>query len=180
MINIVEQRKTDHFYALETFGGRGRMLTFDLYRMVDKMDIWEINNEYEKDLKRRFPCANIKICDSIEEIKNVEDNTYNLVSMDNPPYLEPFSMYPEAFRILKNIGIIITNSISSKKINKQTITDEQIAKRYNFYKSDNVDVGHIVKTFINLAHESGYEVNWVLVNPNSIVDTLAMKVTEYE
>lgn len=148
--------------SLEVFGCIGNVHTMDLASIVNDLEIWEINPEYEVHLKRRFPKSEIKITDSYEEIKRCSKK-FDLVVVDNPSvakdHYEHFDLFPHIFEILNNVAIIIL--IVMPKISLYS-SDEWLKKRRSFYNStsqNNIYLNEMEKKYINLAEQNGWHVN---------------------
>ena len=59
--------------AIEIFGGIGQN-DIAIARNVKTFEIWEIDEKLKPELEKKFPSAKIRICNSIESLKQYENN----------------------------------------------------------------------------------------------------------
>ena len=110
---IKEVADFSQFDVLDCFGGRAGKLgqTQHLTGKFKTLTIWEFNPIYEKNLREKFPDADIKICDAFEAILAV-DRKFDLVIMDHSitmsgNHVESHDLFPHVFRILKDHSFIL-------------------------------------------------------------------------
>ena len=97
------------------FGRKGDWQTALFANKVKSLEVWEIEKDYESDLKKNLPNVTIKIHDSIEFLTNGKNlSKFELILIDNPmnvfgPIDERTAspMYCEHFDVLRNIGKIV-------------------------------------------------------------------------
>ena len=79
--NGIQINKLD---AIEIFGGKG--LNDSIFAKNTKtFEVWEIEEELKKELKKNLPNAKITICDSIKILNEKNDfKKYDLILIDNP------------------------------------------------------------------------------------------------
>jgi len=175
--------------ALEVFGGDGTMHTKDYADSVKSLDIWEYDPDYEKDLKVRFPRANIKICDSYLQVKK---NTvhYDLVVVDNPiqtsgGHCEHFDLFPDIFKIMNDDCLVILNVIPDiiQTIKYPELASEyHLNKRKEFYNAvdpEHITDGELTLTYNNLVKNNGFYIEWILTLRRTFVYYLAMKLKRW-
>ena len=97
--------------AIEIFGGTGHN-DISVAKNVKTFEIWEIDEKLKPELEKRFPGAKIKICNSVEMLRQNENTSkFDLIMIDNP--IGVFGVeknsfeYCEHFDIIENIGKLI-------------------------------------------------------------------------
>jgi hypothetical protein len=154
------------FSALEVFGCDGQNHTKDISSVVAKLEIWEIQPEYEAVLKRKFPQAEVKITDSFEEIKRTS-RVYDLIVVDNNfklacNHYEHFDLFPDVFRVLHDPAIMILNVFPNvNKSKAQKNASERLKQRQMFYNAADptkITFAEIKNAYLMLAGQNG----WVL------------------
>lgn len=117
LVNQLEKRdvKFNNLKTLEVFGRKGDWHTIIFYKKVKALEVWEINPQFEVDLKKNLPNATIKIQDSIDTLEKSHDlQKFDLILIDNPmnvfgPINEKTenNRYCEHFDVMKNIQKLI-------------------------------------------------------------------------
>ena len=97
--------------AIEIFGGTGQN-DVAVAVSVKTFEIWEIDGKLKPELEKKFPNAKIKICNSIERLKQYQDTSkFDLIMIDNPTNVfgagKNSSEYCEHFDMIKNVGKLI-------------------------------------------------------------------------
>lgn len=146
ILEILERKSIDlsKMQALEVFGREGDWQTVVYADKVKSLDVWEIDPIFEKGLRKNLPKANIKIVDSIQEIKKRQHfSKYEFIVIDNAQncygpknrYCEHFDVIPNIAKLLNKKGIIIFN------INKEPFDFEKFPhwqkRRSRFYNTKN-------------------------------------------
>jgi hypothetical protein len=165
-------------HALEVFGGNGESVEKYYVNLVKELDVWEINESFEVQLKNNLPKANIKIVDSFEEIKRT-NKTYEMVVIDNPmqnfgEHCENFDMFIDIFKVVKNEAIIILDimpNIEDVPIEFNYLkSSDHILCRKLFYRTTNplkISVEEIVETYKDIIHKNNYELEWYFTEERS-------------
>jgi len=102
---------------------------------VKTFEIWEIDQKLKPQLEKRFPNSKIKICDSIEILKNSQKiRKSDLILIDNP--MSVFGMeknsvgYCEHFDVIKNIEKLIDKeAIVIFLVNKKPFFSKKLKKK---------------------------------------------------
>ena len=58
--------KLNELHVLEMFGRDGTAHVIEYAKKIKKLEVWEIDDKWEGDLKKNLPDAEIKIHDSVE------------------------------------------------------------------------------------------------------------------
>jgi len=106
--------------CLEIFGRDGTWHVSIFSKLVKSLEIWEVDQKWESDLKKNFPNSKIKIIDSIKTIKNNSDlPKIDLLLIDNPmnvyensngvKYCEHFDVIKEIYKFCKKEILVIFN-----------------------------------------------------------------------
>ena len=176
--------------VLEMFGCVGKGHIDDYVDKVGSLDIWEIDSQCEPILKVKFPQANIKICDSFQEVQ-ATPNKYDMVILDNPmavygdgKYCENFELFPDIFRITNDSCILILNVIPSvteewKKSYPHVFTPEHLQRRCKFYQceqSTNLGLDYLAYTYAVWIFNAGYYVKHMLAVERSCVYYLGLVI----
>lgn len=172
--------------TLEVFGRDGDYHSLDYIDNVKNFEIWEINPEFESNLKINFPNATIKITDSYHEIRST-NKKYDTIIIDN--HQGPFADKCEHFEILKDCllklndkGVIITNvmfDISKSKYNiPDTAQIHHIERRKEFYNRNNgitISEQEFEKFYISFARSQGFNTAHIfLVKRNYLMTYLVL------
>lgn len=157
--------------ALEVFGGNGKSVDRYFIDKVKRLDVWEIDQNREIELKNNLPKANIKIVDSFDEIKKTK-NKYDIILMDNPmamfgSHCEHFDMFIHIFNILKDEGIIILDLIPKLEdmpIEFEYLTgDMHLLCRKLFYRTEtplNIPIKDMISIYEDIINKKGYMIEW--------------------
>jgi len=124
----------EKLHAVEIFGGTGKTDAI-LAKNVKTFEIWEIDQKLKPQLEKRFPNSKIKICDSIEILKNSQKiRKSDLILIDNP--MSVFGMeknsvgYCEHFDVIKNIEKLIDKeAIVIFLVNKKPFFSKKLKKK---------------------------------------------------
>lgn len=174
LISVLQKHDTDlrNMTAIELFARGGDWHTMAYADEVRSLEVWEIDNRWELDLKKNLPKAKIKIIDTIETLRNSVDlPKFDLIVIDNPmnqygPSLNNVPQYCEHFEVLENIPKLISNeAILIFNINKKPINYEQWPlwkkRREEFYgvlNTDNLEIDFLFEFYKKLFSELGFEV----------------------
>jgi len=176
--------------TLEMFGCVGKGHIDDYADKVGSLDIWEIDSQYEPILKVKFPQANIKICDSFQEVQTTQ-NKYDLVIIDNPmsiygdgKHCENFELFPDIFRITNESCILILNVIPKidegwHKSYPHVFTPEHLQRRCKFYQcenSDNLAMDYLAYIYAIWIFKAGYYVKYMLKEQRTCVYYLGLVI----
>ena len=158
--------------ALEVFGGTGEIHTVDYASRVKSLTVWEINPELESRLRRNLPLANIKITNSLDEVRTTSKK-FNLVVLDNALFVsesslcEHFDFFPAVFRILADRAVLIMNVVpeASPEFRQefQVFDPYHLRRRAEFYGSvcpETVPIDEMVETYRTLAAKASFELDW--------------------
>jgi hypothetical protein len=154
----------ENLQALEIFGGTGEYHVKDYAPYVSTLEVWEYNSECENSLKRNLPMAKVKITDSFKEIK-ITPGKYNFILVDCVGH---YGIFPDVFRIAMDPTVMVITVIPqitqrTRKRFPHQATDEQMASRCKFYKTDrpeNISFDEIAKTYEELCRANGFDVEW--------------------
>ena len=156
--------------ALELFGRKGDWHVIDYAAHVSKLEIWEIDPQYRKDLKRNFPRSKIRIVDSFQEIKKDGDK-FDLIVSDNSvycadgdEYCEHFELFPYVFGRMNSPCILILN-INTKPYNfiKGSEWWKRRARFYETDKPDDISFGKIDLQYRKICHQSNRQTGFSFV-----------------
>ena len=76
--------KLNELHVLEMFGRDGTAHVIEYAKKIKKLEVWEIDDKWEGDLKKNLPDAEIKIHDSVEMLNNGNNlSKYDMVIIDN-------------------------------------------------------------------------------------------------
>ena len=154
LIEQLEQRnvKLNNLKTLEIFGRKGDWQTTIFYKKVKMLEVWEINQEYEIDLKKNLPNTTIKIQDSIDVLEKYHDlPKFDLILIDNPMnifgsvnekiknkgYCEHFDIMKNIQKLIKSEAIIIFN-VNRKPFDYNNNPSWKL-RRNEFYKIENTE-----------------------------------------
>ena len=178
--------------ALEVFGYFGTSHTTVYANKVSDLDVWEINPNCLFPLKENLRKANIKITNSYDELKKTTKK-YDLVVIDNPMsifadglYCEHFEVFPDIFKVISNDSVVILNVIpkhtkKSKKIWKNTLKEDQLQRRKEFYNlesPENISKIQLKNYYERLFNNNGFNVEWSFFVKRTFIYYLAIKITK--
>jgi len=167
---INKRQPLDTMDALDIFAREGDWHSAYLTSRVKNLTAWEVKEAHEAKLRQNFPEADVKICDSYEEIKRT-DKIFDLVVIDNnllgTTHVEHFDLYPQLFRILKPRAFVVQNVIPDPYMYRPMVADEVQKRRKEFYSSssDIVPLPYIIRRYHILATKNGHIVRWDHVSP---------------
>ena len=163
--------------AIEIFGGTGHN-DISVANNVKTFEIWEIDEKLKPELEKKFPNAKIRICNSIERLKQYENTSkFDLIMIDNP--ISVFGVeknsfeYCEHFDIIKNVGKLIDKeAIVIFLINKKPFFFNKLKKknelwrkrRQEFYgkiDTDNMSVQFLTNFYTELFKSFGLQTVFV-------------------
>ncbi|MCY6353981.1 nucleoside-diphosphate sugar epimerase/dehydratase [Clostridium sp. ZS2-4] len=194
MVNIqkkIEEKgvKFNKLKVLEVFGGNGKGHTLEYYNKVNNLEVWEINPEYEKDLKENLPKADIKITDTFEEVK-ITEKKYDMVVIDNSPgmfgnHCEHLDLIKFVPRIINDEAIIILNIVPERteKTDNYKYAECFNEKHNNFRKlfyetlnPEKIDINYMVKIYEKFFLSKNFKLEWYLYEKRSFVYYLVLKL----
>ena len=151
--------------GLEIFGYQGWYHTIHYKEFVENLEVWEINPDCEKHLKKNVPQGKIVIGDSYELIRNVKIK-YDLIVIDNHQglfgnkYCEHFEIINDCFKALQNNAVLILNFISEmdakQKIEHPNGYLAHKIRRDEYYglnNSESISLDFIQNFYTNLAQQ---------------------------
>lgn len=149
--------------CLDVFARDGSWHSHAFASRVKEYTAWEINGTFEEALLKNFPKANVRICDSFEQIKH-ETGKYDLVVIDNnlitPRHPEHFDLYPHIFKVLNDTAYVVKNVIPDPYTYRDTWPDELIAARNKFYGTNDprgrASLDEMDEKYRRLADENGF------------------------
>lgn len=165
------------FHALEFFARTGEWQTTAYASKVAQLDAWEIDYEFEEELRRNLPGANISIGDSFLLARDPKVRShYDLIVLDNPQgsygpddvYTEHFQALPLVLPMLKDPGLVIFN------INRAPFDFEQHPqwrKRreawYGINTTDNIPIDFLLEHYRRYFRAQGYETGFCFNEPRN-------------
>lgn len=164
--------------ALEVFGGSGKSVDVYILDKVKSLEVWEIEQSREVELKSNLPGAEIKIVDSFKQIKKTK-NKYDVIIMDNPmamfgSHCEHFDMYIDIFNVVKDESIIILDIIPKLEgipSRFESLKDEMhLLCRKLFYRTENslnIPIDDIISAYENIINKNGYTLEWSFIEERS-------------
>jgi hypothetical protein len=171
----IERRgvKLGDLRALEVFGYTGERLTKYYAKRVAALEVWEIDESLEKELRRNLPGAIVKIVDSFAEIERTE-RTYDLVVIDNhigmfgEGHCEHFDLFPSLSRVLSDSPIVVTNICSGDdkvtRAHYPTLFEgPHLAHRRVFYGTSDptaITLDRLAAHYSALFAAMGFETEW--------------------
>ena len=184
------------FNALEVFGSSGEGHLKDYASLVSTLEIWEIDPEYEKILRRFFRRAEVKIADSFKEIKTTSKK-YNFIVVDNGTsissasygrHCEHFDLFPDIFRIAMDSSVLILNIIPevdsvALKAYPYLFNDEQLLHRKNFYKTnrpEKMTSEEMVEAYRKMLMANDFNLEWYFFQKRNFIYYLVLKITKSE
>ena len=126
--------------AIEIFGGTGQN-DVAVAISVKTFEIWEIDGKLKPELEKKFPNAKIKICNSIERLKQYQNTSkFDLIMIDNPISVfgagKNSSEYCEHFDMIKNVGKLIDKeAIVIFLINKKPFFFNKLKKKNELWRN---------------------------------------------
>ena len=163
--------KLNRLNALEVFGRSGEWHTDAYANRVKSVEIWEIDEKWENNLKKKFPDAKIKIIDSIEFVnRNKNLQKFDFVVIDNPQnvygikdsdlnsgYCEHFNIINKIDRLIGTEGIIVFN-VNQKPYNyeKWPMWKKRREKFYNTENTEDMDLEYLIGFYENYFSKMGY------------------------
>ena len=152
--------------ALEFFARIGSWQTVQYSEKVNSLAAWEIDSQFEKELKRNLPTANIKIGDSFEIAKTISQK-YDFIVFDNPQgvygkYCEHFEAL-ELFSDLTDDFGIVTFNVNKKPFDyNEAFNSEWKLRRCNYYGFDAflLSTEFIIDFYNNKFEEYGFSVSF--------------------
>lgn len=148
------QINLNHLTALEMFARKGNWQAHVYADKVRSLDAWEIEKNFEVELKQNLPKANVMIVDSIQKIKNENYSSlkkYDLIVIDNGQncygenrkYCEHFDVLPHINKLISDTSIVVFN-VNKNPINYEKYLDWK-QRRDEFYQMNtkNMDIGDL-------------------------------------
>ncbi|MCS4472007.1 hypothetical protein JQ036_17750 [Clostridium botulinum] len=174
---------------LEVFGGKGEYHTLHYCNKVKSLDIWEINKEFQTDLRKNLPKANVKITDSFKEISRI-NKKYDMIVIDNSPgpyggHCEHFDLLPSVYNVIKDEAMLVLNVIPKRtkesdeyKSIKCFNEEHNIFRKifYNTSNPENISIGYIKKLYEKISELNNYFIEWSFSVQRSFVHYLVLKV----
>jgi len=167
----------ENYNTIELFGREGSWQTKLFANKVKNLEVWEIDNSFEKKLRENLPKSEVKIVDSIKTLQeNKNFPAYDLILIDNPNNTYGLNgTYCEHFDILKNIKKLIHNrALIIFNVNRKPFNYEEFPKwrkrRDEFYgtkKTEDMSITNLLKFyeefFDNLGLKTIFSINVVRV-----------------
>jgi hypothetical protein len=142
----------DKLDSLDMFGRDGKWQTSMFANKIKSLEVWEIDRQWEKELKNTLQNAKIRILDSIENLEQLDKSLkFDLILIDNPMNLfgpinseTKLPKYCEHFEVLKNIEKIMNNeTIVIFNVNRKPFDYEKFPlwkkRRELFYQINSTD-----------------------------------------
>jgi hypothetical protein len=147
MKNIISKIKNEiNLYevtALEFFAREGDWQTQDYAEFVKELHAWEIDPQFENNLRRNVPKAKVRIGDSYQMAKEKEFNSiFDMIILDNPQnvfgqYCEHFEALPlikDLFKSKDKLTLIF--NINKKPFNYESQAAWQLRRNEYYEVSD--------------------------------------------
>jgi hypothetical protein len=178
---------TSNCQALEAFARRGDWHTVDYAPYVAHVTAWEIDPNFEKDLRRKLPKGTVKITDSYQEMQTT-DKKFDFLVLDAPlvphgGHIEHYDLFPAVFRIIPDSAILIINLVpyvDTKWSYPLPFTEPHLKKRAEFYRTDhpeNLSFDEMMETYRRILKEAGFALEWYTIeNRMSTFNYCAMKI----
>ncbi len=173
VINVLKKHKVelDKLNSIELFGRGGDWHTVAYADKVKSLEVWEIDENWEYELRKNLPHAKIKIVDSIKMLRNSVDlPKFDLIMIDNPmnlygPIVNGIPQYCEHFEVLEEISKLIDkNAIIVFNVNKKPFDYEQYLlwkkrreKFYGTFNTDDLSLDFLFEFYKNLFLKLGFE-----------------------
>jgi hypothetical protein len=160
--------------GLDVYGGTGFRTTKHYAPLLRSLEVWEINPNFEPELRRNLPNACVKIVDSYEEI-NRAHGKYSFIHVDSPVsthggHVEHFDLFPHIFRLMDDDSVLVIHVISqadprtSAHPDYTDLLDEaRVARRSSFYEteqSDNIPLEQLAAHYRRLMEKNGLTLEW--------------------
>jgi hypothetical protein len=185
LINKLESKGIDFnkFSAIELFGRDGSWQTKLFGEKVNKLEVWEINKKFEKELRKNIPKSKIKIINSIKALQeNKKFQLFDLILIDNPNNtygnnddILTSEKYCEHFDILGNIGKLINKealvifNVNRNPFNYSKFPDWKKRREifYGIKNTENITIEKLLifyeKFFKKIGFETIFHVNVIRV-----------------
>jgi len=160
--------KLNNLHTVEVFGRTGEWHTKVYADKVKSLEIWEIDSEWKKQLKKNFPNAKIRIIDSIKLI-NESTNLpkYDFIIVDNPQnlfrstklrarYCEHFEVLTKIDRLIDNYGIIVFN-VNPKPFDyeKWPLWKKRREDFYNINNTEEIEINFLTNFYVQFFNNIG-------------------------
>jgi len=157
--------------VLECFAFTGAMHTLDYSRKVRSLEVWEINPNHEKTLRKHFPDAEVRMTDTYEEIIR-RDRTFNVIVVDNSPVHEPhvehYDIFPALFRLMQDTCTVILNVMPDlhtaiRQSYPEMLLEPVLRSRAAFYKvRDPLRIAErdLIAPYAAFATGEGFTLRW--------------------
>jgi hypothetical protein len=128
------------YRALEFFARAGDWQTNAYATKVKSLSAWEINPDFELDLKRNLPGAEIRIGDSYElALEESRQGTFEFIVFDNPQnvfadHCEHFEALPLISQLMATKGLVVFNI--NRRPFKYVESPEWQRRRKEYYGRD--------------------------------------------
>lgn len=170
MKNIVKKLKVrmslSDMTALEFYAREGDWQTLDYSKEVAALHAWEIDSQFEANLRKNLPEAQVRIGDSYALARLDEfQNKFDFIVIDNPQNI--FGGFCEHFEALpltkglakKNKDIVVIFNINKTPFNYESQTAWQ-SRRSEYYGTDasNLSLDFLQKFYAKKMSELGFEV----------------------
>jgi len=177
------------FHALELFAREGDWHTTAYADRVKSLDAWEVELAFKEGLARNVPQAEIKIVDSIQEIKNpAHRGKYEFIVADNPQgcyglnnqYCEHFDVIPQACELLGDQGILIFN-VNTQPYNFDKFPEWQ-KRRREYYRIDDaskLSLAFLLDFYEKMFQEKGYAAEFSFSLPRGGYDNTGLHYLYY-
>ncbi len=144
----------ENYSAIELFGRDASWQTKLFAKKVKTLEVWEINNEFEKQLKENLPESKVKIIDSIKTLKENDNfHSFDLILIDNPnntyglngEYCEHFDILGNIVKLIDKKAVVIFN-VNRKPFNYSRFPDWK-KRRDEFYDikdTENVSIEELL------------------------------------
>ena len=162
--------------ALEVFGHVGKMVTVDYASAVAGLEVWEIEQQFETELRRNVPQACVRIVDSYVQLR-LTTRKFGLVVVDNGAmcgkHYEHFGVFPDVFRVLEDFAVLILNVVPEVYV-QDAMTSEHHRRRQDFYERDpnHVPLEEMIRVYRRLANTSGFHVRWWFIKDRYFLPSL--------
>lgn len=152
--------------ALEFFAREGDWQTLDYVNKVKTVHAWEIDPQFEANLRKNLPNAHIRIGDSYSMAKDLEfKHKFDFIVLDNPQNV--FAGYCEHFEALplvkdlakKNSPIVLFFNVNKKPFNYQDHPAWQ-SRRSEYYGRDASDLSldFLKEFYVRKMQDYGFKV----------------------
>ena len=137
--------------ALEMFARDGTWHTTYYENKVKTLEVWEVDPNWEKDLKKNLPKAKVRILDSIKNIQTYKKlSKFSLIVIDNPmniygdECIDIGNMHCEHFDVINNINKIMDKeAVVVFNVNRCPFDYDKFPiwknRREEFYGNENSD-----------------------------------------